>query len=435
MSQRDTRAQNLSSPAGAAGVERPLVFDSQTLAALGVCMAVAALANSAGVGGGAFIVPLMALGLGFDIKQSTALSQAVIAGGALGAVACALPERHPLDSRRPVIDYQLALVITPPLLLGCTSGVLLNQLMPSWGVTFLLIPLLGHLTWRTACTAAKLHRAESAARQAGLLLAAGTTPGQNARGKEAGGAEAGEAAGVAAETAAALGPLCPSPWPQARDLLALWAVLLGFQFAALYGGQAAVALAASAYFIWQASLPAPAEDAAGPQLPPGAVLPEPLPLPGSAGIDSTTWAPERLASSAAVALAGGTVAGMLGIGGGMIVGPLMLELGVHPRVSSATASAMVLFSASSAAASFALEGRLNLPHAAAFGAACAVAAYAGVALVGRAVRASGRASLVVVLLTAVVGSGAALTTFFSGADALADMLAGGGGGVASFYGG
>lgn len=40
---------------------------------------VAALANSAGIGGGAFIVPLMYLGLGFDIKDSTALSQAVIA--------------------------------------------------------------------------------------------------------------------------------------------------------------------------------------------------------------------------------------------------------------------------------------------------------------------------------------------------------------------
>ena len=43
------------------------------------CLQVAALANSAGIGGGAFIVPLMYLGLGFDIKDSTALSQAVIA--------------------------------------------------------------------------------------------------------------------------------------------------------------------------------------------------------------------------------------------------------------------------------------------------------------------------------------------------------------------
>ena len=108
------------------GADRPLVFDRQTTSALAACMVVsglvqfapkaccslqvlrqlpqspcprccpqlgslphvcpllspdqvAALANSAGIGGGAFIVPLMYLGLGFDIKDSTALSQAVIA--------------------------------------------------------------------------------------------------------------------------------------------------------------------------------------------------------------------------------------------------------------------------------------------------------------------------------------------------------------------
>ncbi|KAL4438539.1 hypothetical protein ABPG77_000187 [Micractinium sp. CCAP 211/92] len=442
--QQEQHAQSRAPASAAAGSERPLVMDSRTLAALGLCMAVAALANSAGVGGGAFVVPLLYLGLGFDIKQSTALSQAVIAGGALGAVACVLPERHPLDSRRPLVDYQLALVITPPLLLGCTSGVLLNQLMPGWAVTLLLIPLLTHLTWRTAGTAAKLRLAEDAARRAGQLAAEGAPPALAVL--QAG---AGTAAGDAASAAAALGPLCPSPWPQARDLLALWAVLLGFQmgkrafphctwqFAALYGGQAAAALAACAYFIWQ--IARAQEDCGccgdGTQEPALAAATPEAALPGSAGADSSTWPPQRLASSAAVALAGGTVAGMLGIGGGMIVGPLMLELGVQPRVASATASMTVLFSASSAAASFALEGRLNLPHAAAFGAACAAAAYVGVALVGGAVRASGRSSLVVVLLTVVIGTGAALTAVFSGADALADLLAGGGGGGTSFCGG
>lgn len=124
---------------------------------------------------------------------------------------------------------------------------------------------------------------------------------------------------------------------------------------------------------------------------------------------------------------------------------------------------MVLFSASSAAASFALEGRLNAPYAAAFSAACAVAAYLGVSLVralhllaaplqqrcpggpgggtlrcaqagcrwrpapapqvGAAVNRSGRASLVAVLLTAIIGTGCLLTAVYSGADALAELRA------------
>ncbi len=95
-----------------------------------------------------------------------------------------------------------------------------------------------------------------------------------------------------------------------------------------------------------------------------------------------------------------------------------------PQVTQATASAMVLFSSSSAAASFALEGRLNTSYAVAFGAACALAAFAGVGLVGEAVRRSGRASLVVMLLTGIVGAGCVLTVLYSGTDAVAELLSG-----------
>lgn len=95
-----------------------------------------------------------------------------------------------------------------------------------------------------------------------------------------------------------------------------------------------------------------------------------------------------------------------------------------PQVTQATASAMVLFSSSSAAAAFALEGRLNTGYAAVFGAACALAAFVGVGLVGEAVRRSGRASLVVMLLAGIVGAGCTLTVVFSGSDAVAELLSG-----------
>lgn len=81
----------------------------------------------------------------------------------------------------------------------------------------------------------------------------------------------------------------------------------------------------------------------------------------------------------------------------------MLELGVHPQVSSATSGLMVLFSASLAALSFAAAGRLNTPHAAVFAAVCLAAAFCGVLLVSRAVRRSGRASIVVALLACIMG--------------------------------
>ena len=64
---------------------------------------------------------------------------------------------------------------------------------------------------------------------------------------------------------------------------------------------------------------------------------------------------------------------------------------------------MVLFSASVAAVSFAASGRLNVPYAVLFGSACLVAAFLGVLVVGRLVKRSGRASLIVLLLAAIMG--------------------------------
>jgi len=48
----------------------------------------------------------------------------------------------------------------------------------------------------------------------------------------------------------------------------------------------------------------------------------------------------------------GILAGLLGIGGGLILGPLLLELGLHPIVSTATTNFLVLFTSSSTSIQF-----------------------------------------------------------------------------------
>ncbi len=42
--------------------------------------------------------------------------------------------------------------------------------------------------------------------------------------------------------------------------------------------------------------------------------------------------------SASVAGAAGVVAGVVGVGGGTMIGPILLEFGVHPQVSSCSCS-------------------------------------------------------------------------------------------------
>jgi uncharacterized membrane protein YfcA len=46
-------------------------------------------------------------------------------------------------------------------------------------------------------------------------------------------------------------------------------------------------------------------------------------------------------------LAAGAVSGMFGIGGGIINGPLLLEVGIDPSAASAMTAATVLFSSGS----------------------------------------------------------------------------------------
>jgi len=98
----------------------------------------------------------------------------------------------------------------------------------------------------------------------------------------------------------------------------------------------------------------------------------------------------------------------------MVVGPLMLELGVHPQVTAATSAVMVLFSSSAASAQLLMMGRVNKEYAALFAAAAMVAALSGVTLTKRLVAATGRLSVIVLVLAAIICTGALLTAVFGG---------------------
>ena len=64
-----------------------------------------------------------------------------------------------------------------------------------------------------------------------------------------------------------------------------------------------------------------------------------------------------------VQIVAGLVAGMFGIGGGIVKGPLMLALGVHPKVASATSACMILFTSSTSTLSYLIFGYLKYDYA------------------------------------------------------------------------
>ena len=121
----------------------------------------------------------------------------------------------------------------------------------------------------------------------------------------------------------------------------------------------------------------------------------------------------------------GVVAALLGIGGGTVVVPLLLALGIHPQSAAATSTVLILFS-SAAAAGQGAAGFIEPSFAAAFGVAALAAGAAGVWLSARFVDRSGRSSLLVWLLAGVVAAGALLTAALGGRAAVEELRRGAG---------
>ncbi|KAK9820574.1 hypothetical protein WJX72_011784 [[Myrmecia] bisecta] len=156
-------------PASGDDRTRTFVLDGKNLATLAVAFLVAALANAAGVGGGAAMVPLFNVMLGFGLKASTALAQAAITGGSIASVVFSIFKRHPLDESKPVLDFELGLLLTPMLLLGISAGVMVNAILPDWLLVLLLTILLSYVTQRTTRKGVQLFVVEHKLAQARRL--------------------------------------------------------------------------------------------------------------------------------------------------------------------------------------------------------------------------------------------------------------------------
>jgi len=99
----------------------------------------------------------------------------------------------------------------------------------------------------------------------------------------------------------------------------------------------------------------------------------------------------------------GVMAGLLGIGGGLIIGPLLLELGLHPLVSTATSNFMVLFTSSSTSIQFIIFGMMNYDYGLASTICSSIGSFFGTLIIQRIVEKTKRVSLLVLVLGAVLG--------------------------------
>ncbi|KAG2530589.1 hypothetical protein JM16_000890 [Phytophthora kernoviae] len=108
---------------------------------------------------------------------------------------------------------------------------------------------------------------------------------------------------------------------------------------------------------------------------------------------------------------GGIVAGMFGVGGGLITGPVMIELGVVPEVASSTMAWMILYSSAAATAKYSLFNMIAWEWAALLCAVTFVVTSAAQVVILSFVRRTGRQSIIILCICVSMIIGTMLMTY------------------------
>ncbi len=118
------------------------------------------------------------------------------------------------------------------------------------------------------------------------------------------------------------------------------------------------------------------------------------------------------------ALFTGLLSGLLGIGGGLLLGPLLLELGIHPIVSTATSNFLVVFISSSTSVQYSLMGMMNFNYGSVCTILSTVGSYFGTLMIQRYLERTGRNSILVFALAIVLG----MSTLFIPGHTIIQMM-------------
>jgi len=105
---------------------------------------------------------------------------------------------------------------------------------------------------------------------------------------------------------------------------------------------------------------------------------------------------------ALVTILAGVIAGLIGIGGGMVIGPILLDLKFNPQVSSALTATNVLLSSSAVSVLVLMGGVVPIGEASFFALVCFGGAYFGKNFLGKIIKRLGKTSVIIFILGGVI---------------------------------
>eukprot|EP01126_Amoeba_proteus_P038054 TRINITY_DN3952_c0_g1_i1.p1 TRINITY_DN3952_c0_g1~~TRINITY_DN3952_c0_g1_i1.p1 ORF type:complete len:500 (+),score=67.78 TRINITY_DN3952_c0_g1_i1:75-1574(+) len=397
---------------------KPLWKPSGSDVATGILLVLfSAIAASSGTGGGGLLVALFIALENFTTAQAIPLSKASILGSAVANAFYNFFQRHP-EVDKPLIDFDLIGYLEPPVLLGTVIGVYLVKLLPSWLVLVLLVILLGYTAYRTITKGMSLWKKESAQMEKSTQILIPDVSEANSPGRRfvLDSDPINEDnllynnSLISAELHQILEDEKRVPWLKLLSFLLVWAVV--FIVAILKGGEGkkspvGITCGTVGYWLLVCSLvPFVIIYIAifGHVIERDYRLKVRLSYPFLES--DIQWNRRLLFKLPFICVIAGIAAGLFGIGSGMIIGPILLTMNVHPRVSAAVSAFMILFTASSTTIQFAIFGMLQYDYALCFG----ILAFAG-ALIGQfgvswILKKYNKTSIVVFILAFIIVAGA-----------------------------
>ena len=124
------------------------------------------LAAGGGIGGGGILMPIYILLLEFPVKRAIPLVNVTVFGGAIANTILNVRKRHPLIDR-PLVDWDLILVMEPLTMAGALAGSVLAKLLPSIVLVVSLVVVLSATAFKTLQKATQLYQKETKQLQQG----------------------------------------------------------------------------------------------------------------------------------------------------------------------------------------------------------------------------------------------------------------------------
>jgi uncharacterized membrane protein YfcA len=436
------KSKGVSHEHGEESKKPPPITDFKWYHGLGLVLAMLGLilAAGGGIGGGGLLVPIFIIVMKFSEQYGIPLSNVTILGGALANNAFNMVKRHPnTNVDRPMIDYDLVMLMEPPTIAGAVIGSILNKVLPEFAICSLLVLVLGATAIKTWTTGTKARAKEVAKLEAekgeeSPLVGSETKDelmppsGGNAGDDDEHNHTASAIASAHAATNLYFGGDSTNQssdeykelLQSEADWLPLWKVgaitfclLLVMacnitKLQALTCGTAGywvmmmvpVVITMSFCFFVRRYLLRKGE------------LRRAVGAPRIEG--DVEWNDRTTIIYPLICTLAGLFAGMFGIGGGIVKGPLMLEMGVLPEVSAATAAFMILYTSATATVTYAAFGNIAYDWAALLFSIGFIFTCVGQEMVNNYIARTGRKSIIVFIIAVIVGLSTLLMGYESG---------------------